>query len=44
MRSYPAKENHNGSVVSEILWYKHTDKYTDKHTDKKTDIHPVTFV
>ena len=28
MRSYPVKENLNGSVVSEILRYKHTDKHT----------------
>ena len=28
MRSYHVKENLNGSVVSEILRYKHTDKHT----------------
>ena len=28
MRSYPVKENLIGSVVSEILWHKHTDKQT----------------
>ena len=28
MRSYPVKENPIGSAVSEILWYKHTDKQT----------------
>ena len=25
MRSYPVKENHIGSAVTEILWYKQTD-------------------
>ena len=28
MRSYPVKKNHIGSAVSEILWYKQTDKRT----------------
>ena len=29
MRSYPVKENHIGSEVSEILGYKQTDRHTD---------------
>ena len=31
MRSYPVKENHIGSAVSEIL-------HTNKHTNTQTDI------
>ena len=29
MSSYPVKENLIGSVVSKILWYKHTNTQTD---------------
>ena len=29
MRSYPVKENRIGSVVSEILYYKQTNRQTD---------------
>ena len=29
MRSYPVKENHICSAVSEIFWYKQTDRQTD---------------
>ena len=29
MKSYPVKENPIGSAVSEIFWYRQTNKYTD---------------
>ena len=32
MRIYPVKENPIGSAVSEILWYRHTDRHTDRQT------------
>ena len=32
MRTYPVKENPIGSVDSEILWYKQTDRQTDRQT------------
>ena len=35
MKSYSVKEKHNGSYVSKIIWYKHTNQ---------TDGHPVTFI
>ena len=34
MESYPVKENHIGSVVIELIWYRQTDIHTN---------HPVTY-
>ncbi len=35
MRSYPVKENHIGSAISEILWYKQTDIFLLYYNDVK---------
>ncbi len=41
MRNYPVKENHIGSAISGILWYRQTQTNTHKH--RQTDRDPILY-